>query len=401
MQPKRMRAVVGLAVLALAVTACGSGSSSAGGAGGRDQPLVIGFMDEMSGPYAALGIDNLAGAKIAVSQANSRGGVLGRKVQLKVLDNDSFSSQQTVANLHELASDGINLILGPADTTECLAVNPLLAKLNALTMTLTCADPSLTGSNLVPNFFRTYINSASLAIATAKAMCKLFAGVNTWDTLGFNYVTATDQEQILGKTFSKCGINRGANVKVPLTATQMLPYIQSSISHRSAAAKKDSILFLDVFGDPLTSVIKEGASLGLFTGYKAVFIDATLFDDTAKAVGKSLPKVYSATDYYYAAFHTPQNSQFVNDFRKANNGQTPNTTQFEGYRAARTLFAGIEKARSTDTAAVRKALEGLTIPDPQGTLTINPETHQGDADTVIREYMGTDVKVVGVQPYSG
>lgn len=52
-----------------------------------DNPIKIGQIDPQTGTYAALGQNQIAGAKLAIDQINAKGGVLGRPLQLLVEDS--------------------------------------------------------------------------------------------------------------------------------------------------------------------------------------------------------------------------------------------------------------------------------------------------------------------------
>ena len=108
-----MRQLIILAVIALVVAACGDAGSSdttSGGAtttagdgatttagddatttaGGEDQgPIKFGMLIGVTGDYAPYYDVSKAGADVAIAEINDAGGVLGRQVELVVVDNKS------------------------------------------------------------------------------------------------------------------------------------------------------------------------------------------------------------------------------------------------------------------------------------------------------------------------
>ena len=94
-------------------------------------PIKIGFIVSESGAAAAYGKPIHDGTLIAVERMNKAGGVLGRKVELVVRD-DQLKPENTVAAFQELKGQGINLFsIGPF-TPPILASLPLLEQGNAM-----------------------------------------------------------------------------------------------------------------------------------------------------------------------------------------------------------------------------------------------------------------------------
>ena len=62
---------------------------------------------------------------------NRNGGVLGRPIELVVRD-DKYSSSGAVTAGRELATSGVNLIVGACQSPMALGLAPLLEELNAL-----------------------------------------------------------------------------------------------------------------------------------------------------------------------------------------------------------------------------------------------------------------------------
>jgi branched-chain amino acid transport system substrate-binding protein len=113
-----------LAVLALAVSACGSGDAGAGSAG--DGPIKIGAWFPLTGPVAASGVPQKAGAEAYFKMLNDNGGFNGRKVQWIVKDN-AFDPQQTVQVARRLiGQDKVVAIVAANGTAPSEAAFPFV-----------------------------------------------------------------------------------------------------------------------------------------------------------------------------------------------------------------------------------------------------------------------------------
>jgi branched-chain amino acid transport system substrate-binding protein len=83
---------------------------------GAQQPLRIGASASKTGRYAALGQNQLRGYQLCVKHTNDKGGVLGRKLEL-VVDDDQSQPATAIAIYEKLITrEKVNLVLGPYGT---------------------------------------------------------------------------------------------------------------------------------------------------------------------------------------------------------------------------------------------------------------------------------------------
>ena len=81
--------------------------------GDAQQPVRIGASLSQTGSFAALGQNQLRGYQLCVKHANEKGGVLGRRIELLVEDDQSKAP--TAAAIYEklIAQDKVDAVLGP------------------------------------------------------------------------------------------------------------------------------------------------------------------------------------------------------------------------------------------------------------------------------------------------
>jgi branched-chain amino acid transport system substrate-binding protein len=110
-----------LGATALLATACGgSGGSGNGGSGntasGSKNPIKIGVSLSLTGDFSADGKAFQQGYQLWAKTINAKGGLLGRKVTLDIV-NDASSPVQVVTNYQKLISvDHVDLVFGPFST---------------------------------------------------------------------------------------------------------------------------------------------------------------------------------------------------------------------------------------------------------------------------------------------
>ena len=109
-------AIGGLAVGGLGGYALGSsgddGSSGAGGAtgggGGSTETIKLGSASPTTGAYSGDGQEMMRGQELAIAEINANGGVLGRQLELVVVDvEDPFAPEKMVNAARRLSNEGV------------------------------------------------------------------------------------------------------------------------------------------------------------------------------------------------------------------------------------------------------------------------------------------------------
>jgi len=107
-------------------------------------PAIVGFIAPMTGPSANIGVEGVKGASLAVAELNNQGGLLGRKVELRIKD-DKGDPKSSLAALEELYGDGIRTILYHSTSGAAELVFQRAAELPILVLTHTVSDPRWIG----------------------------------------------------------------------------------------------------------------------------------------------------------------------------------------------------------------------------------------------------------------
>ena len=87
--------------------------------------IVLGQSAPFSGPAKELGEQFKEGAMLVFDQVNQRGGVNGRRIELRSMD-DGYEPERCAANTRRLIEDGVNALFGYVGTPTTLAAVPLL-----------------------------------------------------------------------------------------------------------------------------------------------------------------------------------------------------------------------------------------------------------------------------------
>jgi len=138
---------------ALATAGAALASTLAKPAIAANEPIRIGYLPALTGPSSSTGIGINRGFELAVKELNAAGGINGRQLELVVRDTQSDPTK-AVNGAAELAHGvKVNVVFGPLNSGESLAVVPLLAKAN-IPQLHSCFVDTLTDPKKYPMCFR-------------------------------------------------------------------------------------------------------------------------------------------------------------------------------------------------------------------------------------------------------
>lgn len=117
------------------------------------EPIRIALVGPMSGDLARMGRYMREGALLAVSEWNEKGGVLGRKVELLVGD-DQADPKQAVIVAKQMVKEGVFGVVGHFTSSASIPASAIYQEAGILQITPASTDPRLTEQGF-DNVFRT------------------------------------------------------------------------------------------------------------------------------------------------------------------------------------------------------------------------------------------------------
>lgn len=307
------------------VPAAGSTSPAdpAGNGKAKCSGISIAMAGALTGPDAALGINILNGAKVAVDKHNKANADC--QVELKQFDTEGDPQKATQVIPKIIQDTSVIGLLGPAFSGETKATGGTLAGANLLSLTASATNPDLT-KNGWKTFFRGLANDAVQGPAVAKYMT---------DTLGFKKVCVVEDNTDYGVGLAK-EITGGLG----------------SAADTSCAAKvkkgdKD-------FSATVNTVKGAGADAVFYSGY---YSEAAPFVNQLRTAGVTIPFVSAdgtkdpqfvsqagdaAKDAILTCPCGPASEEFTAEYKAVNNGAEPGTYSTEGYDLATIMLKGID-----------------------------------------------------------
>jgi branched-chain amino acid transport system substrate-binding protein len=353
-----------LSAFLLLSAACGDDTGSGGG------PIRVGQIVSLTGNYSPLGSENKKSVELAVAKINREGGVLGRQLEVVVKDDKSQPDQSVLA-FNDLRGDDVAAVIGSPFSNSALATIPLVDREELPYLSLTPAD-----EQVEPVHPYVFVVPATSGTYAERILQYLEAtGVSTvavaHDTRS-SYAVAGHKG--MRDNASRHGIDIVADEEFQTDATEF----GSVFGHVRAA--KAQALVVWATGAPAVALTKQYATAGLdiplvLTGAQAskLFLEpvgaaaeGVIVASSIGVVGPDLPagKQKDAIDELTTAFTDEH-------------GYPPPQFAQDGWSAVHLLAAAIEKAGSTEPAAIRDALESLRLVTPNGEYAYGKDDHAG------------------------
>jgi branched-chain amino acid transport system substrate-binding protein len=330
-------------------------------------PIVIGVAGPHSGDLAPYGIPTKEATEMLAAELNARGGLLGRPVQLLVLDDQC--KPEIAANVATaMVSQGAQAVIGHICSGATRAALGIYKEAKILAISPAATNPPLTKSGEYPLFFRT--------IAPDDKQGELAAAFAT-TKLGARKIAVLHDKGDYGKGFADAAL---AALERDGQARQVLyEGITPGAMDYSAVIQK---------------VRREGADAIIYGGYhpeasklvaqmkkKRVDIpfigpDGVMGNGFLAIAGANAEGVYATGPMDVSKY--PLNRQ-VRDAYVKRYGREPGTFFDQGVAAWQALVAAIGKAGGTTGAALGKALRDNPVETSVGRIKFDA---QGDAEGV-------------------
>ncbi len=326
--------------------------------------IQIGVPTGITGNWSALGAQIQRACKLFEKHTNSQGGIDGRRISF-VYEDTQGDPAACVRKVSELVEGrNIKLITGIISSGESLAVMPRLEAWNALYLATISGTGTLTGSNYVPNAFRTTVSGPMRARTIAHWLEK--SNEKKFFTIAQDYAWGKSSLETFEGLLKKMNKESVGNVLTPLGTKDYSSYIT-----RIRQANPE-VLYVAMSGDDATAFLKQAGQYRLTKRMQIVTEVLDLLN--TRPLGDAGLGLTGVSQYNYS-YDAPTNVDFVRLFRAEYN-DIPDTWEGSTWQSLMLLAEAIRRAKSTDTKAVRDAMEGLEIEGLQGTVTMRACDHQ-------------------------
>jgi len=363
---------------------CALALAAPGAAGAQE--ITIGFPGPITGPVQFLGQHMKWGAEMGVEEVNARGGVLGRRLAMRMEDSKCNPSEAVAATEKMLSRDQVTVLMGDICSSATLAMMPIVERSGVPLLVTISTHPGITekagaaGNRWV---FRTNPQDAALA----SSMARWLLASKSYRTVAY---LAEDTDYGRGGVEAMRGDLEPKGVK-----TQSVDYFKKGESDfvtfltKAKGAKPDALL-LFMLDQELQNFMRQYRQLGLtipLTGRPAL-VSGLVKELVAGGTFNGSSTIYP----YYAGYDAPKNKAFVERFGKKY-GQEPHYVAFEMYEGIHVLAEGLRAAGGTKAEAVRDALEKVRVESILGAIQFD-DHHQAHNRALLMEIKGGKLEVV-------
>ncbi len=383
---------------ALILSVAGLLFASGGPARAAGEPIVIGATSSQTGPFAVDADYNLNGMKLAVSEANAKGGWLGRKIDLKIYDDQSNLGTAVRLYTRLITEDKVALLVGPYSSAITNAVAPLFNKYHYAVVE---PEASMPGIYVPGNEWNFQGQSSSQRYLDALLPMAKAAGAKTVAVLGlksaFSLVCYEDriaQAEKLG-------------MKVVYRTTFSLPEPDfNSMALAIKNAHPDIVIGCTYFPDAV-GIVKALHAQGFAPTYLAETV-GPVEASFLQALGPLANRVISNTGWW-PTFKTPGNKAFVEHYQATFHGM-PDYHAASGYAAIQALGAAVKGTRSLDQGKIRDWLLHNSVETVMGPFKVDANGLALGFGQELVQYQGGKLKLLTppslqeaklVTPYTG
>ena len=382
----RRTAALGAASILL-ITGC---SNQGDDQGGGEEPIVVGISLPLTGDFSEPGKGVQQGYQAWAKIVNDKGGLLGRKVELKILDDQS-NADRVVADYEQLiGKDQVDLVVGPFSTRLVVPAARVAEEYDMLFV-----EPAGAAKAVFEQGFKNLFYAAPAVaddhynhLADAILAMPADKRPKTVAVASMDDPFAQGTAYGLRDKLKAGGLSIVADEVYPPNTTDF-----SQIAAKIAATKADVLIGGSQYQDGVNLII--ALQQLRYQPKLAAFSTAPTEPEFAKAIGNKTEGVLSPTGYSQDAPYA-SNKEFVEKF-KAQFGKDPEEDQANAYTTGQVVEAAVKAANCAEQGECQKKLVDFVrknkIETVVGPLTWDA-TGKPQGAHMIQQWVGGEIKIV-------
>ncbi len=350
-----------------------------------DDTILLGEVGSLTGSEAAFGISTRNGIELALREVNAAGGLKGKKVAVRVYDDQSKPEEAASAVTRLITQDHVKLILGEVASSNSLAMAPKAQEAQVPMITPSSTNPSVT--QVGDYIFRVCFIDPFQGYVMAKfahdnlkvTKAAILKDVKSAYSIGLTEVFERKFSEMGGKVVAIEAYAKGdTDFRAQLTALK---------------GKKADALYIPGYYNDVGVIARQARELGL---------KATLLGGDGWDSDKLFELGGSAIEGAYVSNHYSATDPSVQDFVKAYQaafGSVPDSLAALGYDAARVALEAMKRAPDLSGPALRAALaQTRDFPGVAGRITMDKDRNAVKPAVVLKVEEGKFAFVTTVAP---
>ncbi|MFP2926948.1 ABC transporter substrate-binding protein [Pyxidicoccus sp. 3LG] len=349
--------------------------------------ILLGQVGALTGGQATFGISTRNGIEMAIKEANAAGGVKGKKLAVRVYDNQSKPEEAAQAATRLITQDKVVLILGDVASSNSLAMAEKAQAAGVPMITPSSTNPTVTEKG--ENIFRICFIDPFQGFVMAK-----FAREN----LKLNKVAVLQDNKSaysigLTDVFTRKFTEMGGKV------TTVESYSQGDTDYRAqlTAIRKTQPdgIYVPGYYSEVGIVARQAREVGL----KVPLMGGDGWDsEKLFELGGSAIEGSYFSNHYSPDNPDPRVQKFIAEYKAAYGG-VPDALAALGYDAAHVAIAALGRAKDLSHPAVREAIaQTKDFPGVAGTITLDEKRNAVKSAVVLKVADGKTQYVTTINP---
>jgi branched-chain amino acid transport system substrate-binding protein len=327
----------------------------------QQSPIKIGELNSYA-RQAAFTVPYRDGWQLALEEINAKGGVLGRKIEIISREDGATTGDATRVADELVSREGVSLLFGSflsnvgvamADFANQKKIVYIAAE--PLTDAITMAQGNRYTFRIRPN------NTMQVGMLVDQAKA---SGAKRWAIVAPNY----EYGQSAAAAFKRLIQERVPGAQIVTEQYPALGKIEAGATASAIEQAKPDGIFNVLFGPDLTQFVREGNTRGLFEDVTVLSL-LTGEPEWLLPLKDEVPEGWTVTGYPWDQITEPKHKAFVDAYR-AKYKDTPRLGSLLGYMVVYMIRDAIERADSTETEAIIKALEDAKFDTVVGPVTM-------------------------------
>ncbi|MCA1326374.1 ABC transporter substrate-binding protein [Herbaspirillum sp. alder98] len=336
-------------ILQVAVCACAV-SASLAHAQISDDKVRIGFISDMSGPFADNdGPGGLEAIRMAV--ADFGGKVNGKPIEIVSADHQNKADIASAKAREWVDTQRVDMIVGGSNSAAMLSINKLLATKKFVFLVVAAGATQFTNEDCTPYTIQYAYNTTAVARALTSATVK--QGGNAWYFLTSDYTFGHSLEGEAAKVVGENGGKVLGKVRHPINTEDFSSFLLQ------AQSSKANVLGLASSGSDTINAIKGAREFGLTKSMKIAGL--LLFVGNVESLGLKNAQGLLLSESWYWDQDDASRAFAKRYFQKMK--KMPNSLHAADYSATMNYLKAVQSAGSDDPDKVVKQLRATGIND--------------------------------------
>lgn len=325
-------------------------------------PVRIGVAVGLTGVNSIVAPAVVQASQLAVEEINAAGGILGRKVELEIVDDASGAVGAQKAYDTLIFQKKVNAIISMENSAARNAALPVINKGRVPFIYSSFYEGRSCNRWMYVNGWVPEQQVAPMVDYFSKAH-----NAKTFYLVGNDYAFGRGMLDFTKKYIEKKGGKVVGEDYLPIDGSDW-----TSVVSKIRSTKPDALISATAGGAPNVSLAKQIKGAGLSLPYGNLSID----EGTAKTMSDVAAGMFLSASYL-TSIATPENKKFLDAMKKKFGAdfKTPNELSEPQYEGFYLYKAAVEKAGSVDPVKVVKALGEVSFNGPRGVVQMNKSRH--------------------------